>query len=257
MYSFSRPAKGAYVADNKFIFNGVDLSDVVVVEKITRTLIPPKNVRSVVIPGADGEYIFGSEYGIRTITLDIRIVEATYAEVVAQQLYLAGVLHQRTGKEIHLRDFHSLGLHNVGVLTSEVELERLEDTLSSQLVFSCYQPFNYADEDSIFEVTTATPVLNEGIEVPIKVTLNVTTAITGDVDISTDDGQNLTLKGPFDESSTVIFEDFKLRVNGNLMNTRIDILNSSFITLKTGTTAMTVTGHDTNECLISFKEAKL
>lgn len=258
VYSFSRPSRGVHIENNKFIFNDVDLSNEVVVENIKRTLIPSKNVRNVDIPGMDGSKFMAFDYGVRKITVDIRIVEASYAEAILKQQYLAMILSPRQPKELHLRDMEVLDAHNVAVLTSEVDLERKGDTLAGQLEFTCYSPFNYSNTER-YSVLTSTPkaIRNEGVEVAVKFNLQFTSAISNDVTISTNDGQNLIFKGPFSAYSTLEYDNFKVRINGNLMNQKLDFVNSTFIILKTGFTGMSVSGMGSNVCTVIFREAKL
>lgn len=258
MHSFSRPTRGVHIENNKFIFNGVDLSNEVVVENIKRTLIPSKNVRNVDIPGMDGSMFMGFNYGVRKVTVDIRIVEVSFEDAILKQHSLAMVLSPRTPKELHLKDLDILGAHNVAVLTSEVDLERKGDTLAGQLEFTCYSPFNYSNTER-YSVLTSTPkaIRNEGVEVAVKFNLQFTSAISNDITISTNDGQNLIFKGPFSAYSTLEYDNFKVRINGNLMNQRLDFINSTFINLKTGFTEMSVSGMDPNVCTVIFREAKL
>ena len=256
VFSFTRPTRNVSVSDNKFIFNSVDLSNKVMVENIRRTLVPSKDFNSINIPGRDGRYVFDSTYGVRTISLDIRIVEDTYEDAVETQLYLAGVLNQREDKELHLRDFAELELHNMATLSEAVDLTRNKDTLTGELVFTCSSPFNYANTITAYSIDdVGVVVTNGGINIQPTITLDIAEDIAGNIEISTDDGQNLILIGPFVSGSEVVYSNYTLRVNGALTNTKIDIVNSSFIELKNGDTTLTVTGLTLTSCVVGFKEA--
>lgn len=258
MYNFSRPNMGVNIDNNKFIFNDVDLSNIVVIEKIQRSLFPLKSVRSISMPGADGEYVFGSSYGIRNISVDFRIVETTYEEALETKLYLASILGERLPKKLELKDFHDLDIYNLAILSSEISLEKNLDTLSGTLDFICHNPFNFSNiEKSQTINSTPSAVLNAGVSISPKITINVVTQINEYVNISTNDGQNLKLMGPFLAGSTVVFEDYTLKINGNLSNLKINLDESSFILLKRGSTNVSVTGQGSNVCTLSFKERYL
>ena len=258
MYNFSRPNMGVNIDNNKFIFNGVDLSNVVVIENIKRSLFPLKSVRSISMPGADGEYVFGSSYGIRKISVDFRIVEDTYEEVLETKLYLASVLGERLPKKLELKDFHHLNIYNLAILSSEIELDKNLDTLSGTLDFICHNPFNFSDNEISHNInSTPKTVVNNGVTISPKITINVVTEINDFVNIVTNDGQNLKLMGPFLAGSNFVFEDYTLRINGNLSNLRINLDESSFIFLKRGSTNVSITGQGSSVCTLSFKEQYL
>lgn len=257
MSSFSRPGRGVYVQNNLFKYGGVDLSDVVVVEKITRSLNSSKNLRSTSIPGVDGVYIYGSDYGVRTITLHIRIIEETYSKALETLIDLSKVLNQRREQKIELRDFDALDLYNIGLLESEIEMERSEDTLEGQVKFTCPLPFNYSKTEKKIQISTNTVIENDGVDLHPKFEIDVTTNIAGDITISTDDGQNLILFGPFTAGAKIEYDDYNLRIGGALSNGYMDVVNSSFIRLKTGETKFTVAGIGSNKCYVIFREAML
>ena len=258
MFSFIRTDKGIHIENNLFIFNEVDLSNIVVVEKIKRTLTPSKNVRVSEVHGIDGSLFMSSKFGVRKIILDIRIVESNFEDCITQQLNLAMLLFSKTPRALHLRDLGPSGLHNLALLTSEVDLDRKGDTLSGQLEFTCYSPFNYSNTPILYQLgSTPVSVDNKGVETPITLDFTFTSNVTGDISITTNDGQSLILKGPFSAGSNVKYDNYKLRVNGNLMNSKIDISNSTFIKLKTGLTSVSISGLGSNGCTLSFKEAKL
>lgn len=140
--SFQRPALGVNLPNNRFVFNGKKLNDLVVIEKITRTLVPPSEVQAYAVPGSHGQVFSNSRYGVRRISVDIRIVEETYEQALEVQLVLASRLYSEKPAELVLND---IDYSNFALLTSEVELENVYDTLQGTLEFTCYDPFNYGE----------------------------------------------------------------------------------------------------------------
>lgn len=259
---FIRQSLGVHLEDNTFMFNGVDFSNEVVVESITRTLTPPVNVRSADLPGVHGQYVFDRTYGNRIITVNIRIVEETYQEAVEKAIYVSSELSKIMEGKLILRDLKPQGFHNKAMLTSEGELSRLVDTLSAELTFTCYKPFNYKTIEKnilISDPIAGGTIVNEGLPVvPQLKVLTGSAVVTGDIEIDTNDGQTIVIKGPFPATTNISFQDNTLYVGSTKSNHKIDFVQSNFITLKTGSTIFTVTGAGTGATFrVIFEEAWL
>lgn len=166
MYSFSRPKQKAYIKDNTFVFNGINLSDYVAIESIKRALIPERHIGSIAVPGMDGVHTNASQYGTRQIELEIRFVEDTFKDVLDKAAELALKLHSTEAKSLLLRDAPYI---NYAMLESADTLTNHLETGSTTLTFVCYDPFNY----SVHEVETTpgltTTINNPGYYTPVEV----------------------------------------------------------------------------------------
>lgn len=140
--SFQRPALGVNLPNNRFTFNGKKLNDLAVIEKITRTLVPQSEVQAYTVPGSHGQVFGNFRYGVRSISVNIRIVEETYEQALEARTILASSLYSEKPAELVLND---TDYSNFALLTSEVELEKVYNTLQGTLEFTCYDPFNYGE----------------------------------------------------------------------------------------------------------------
>lgn len=141
MSGFTRPALGINLPNNLFIFDGIDLSNLVVVESVERTMNPQIEVNSFAVPGSDGSIFDSRMYRNKVVRVLVRFVEKDFKTAQESKDAVARALSKIVPGKLILQDEE--GYHNVALLTSESELVRTEDTLSTTLEFTCYKPFLY------------------------------------------------------------------------------------------------------------------
>lgn len=171
MYAYNK--HGVYLHNNKFIYNGVNLSNVVVVESVTRPILPTIINEGLFIDGKAGQLLKRSVIDNKLIQVHIRILESTKEErdVVLKKLKTA--LYSSTPKKLELKDTN---LYNYAQITSTSDLNVDTGTRSVSLMFECYDPFDYGE---VKQTPINSDFINEGGETVgvLKCTTNATNLI--------------------------------------------------------------------------------
>lgn len=244
-YEFKR--KNAYIHDNKFIFGSHDLSSHVAVEKITRTLIPAREVHTMKIPGRDGVVPVISEYGIRKIELDVRFVEEDYKTSLQKAQEVLIKLHSNVAEVLQLRDSN---LFNYAFHVSSSNIENDYQTAKTRLTFMCYDPFNYdpvpvvmsVTADTLIQGSEATHVLhNPGYETVID-TMEIDVIDTSsDVKI-TIDSKSITVVPPLVVGKYFLVNGIlrKGSINGDSVNSSLSLDSYTKLMVPNTTSAETI-----------------
>ena len=138
MYSYNK--NGVYIHDNKFIFNGKNLSDLVVVERVYRSLLPHIMNEGIYIAGRKGQLMTRQLVDNRLVQVDVRILDKDYNKTA---LELAQALYSDKPYKLELYDSE---LHNYAMVTSSTDLIEDNKTVGVRLIFECSDVYNYGEK---------------------------------------------------------------------------------------------------------------
>ena len=128
-----------------FTFNGKPASELIdVVSDIRRRILPPMENHLVSIPGSDGVYDYGFDYGELLIEIDMMLVGDNPTELRSRVRDLADWLGQKETKELVFEDEPNMTYF--ARLSDSTELEEIIYTGRGTLTFLCPKPFAYGPE---------------------------------------------------------------------------------------------------------------
>lgn len=122
------------------IYNDNDLSKLLIVEEISRSILPQVFNASMIIPGRDGQRFMYSNFGIGYIRVKVRLIKDTREEVQKTMREIASLLFSSEPKSLHLRDED---LYNKAILSGMSDVEKYYYTGFVELEFECHDPFAY------------------------------------------------------------------------------------------------------------------
>lgn len=220
------------------LFNSVDFENFVVVEYIRRPLMPPIRVHGVKIPGRPGIRFTESEMDEGNIEVDVRIIEKDRMQAQLQARHVAGLLYTTEPKKLILRDQPTT--YNLAMISGDTDFEKFLHTGFSTLKFNCPDPLSYSLTETVVNNIQGTTITNDGTY-PAKGVLTVKPGAVTDLKITLQQtGEYIYIHGPLSKDDTVVIntEEEWVRLNGNLIMTRLDI-SSDFFALPVGTSRIT------------------
>ncbi|MEZ0117811.1 UNVERIFIED_ORG: putative phage tail component-like protein [Heyndrickxia coagulans] len=126
-------------------FAGMDLSRYLVVEKVKRSILPPRSINTLEIPARHGAYFTGAKYGIRKIDVDVSLISNQMGKIVDLARTLAFCLDIDTPSELIISDEPDKMYY--AILSDSTDLDELSGDLSrTTLTFICPDPFLYSVE---------------------------------------------------------------------------------------------------------------
>jgi predicted phage tail component-like protein len=112
------------------------------INKITRSILPPLEIPSVRIPKRAGAIGLETEIGIREIVVDITMVADTDAQLKARVKELASWFYQTVDRQLEFSDDPTVFINaRLSGATDFNEIARLGE---GRLVFICHDPFYYS-----------------------------------------------------------------------------------------------------------------
>lgn len=128
----------------KIKFAGMELSELCRIEKINRTLLPPRENFNKSIPGAHGSFYTGFKYGERVISVDIAFSYISEEDYINKLRKLSKALDVRVPSELVLSD--EPNVHYYAILDGECSIEKLYKVgAKTTLTFLCNDPFAYSN----------------------------------------------------------------------------------------------------------------
>lgn len=208
-------------------FNGFELSDLVAVEAIRRTITADIQTRTSEVPGLAGLALQQVTHRGRYTEVDIRLIAKTEERLREIERELAGILHTTEAKQLRLGDDD---VYQKAVLTGESWLEKFKTTARATLVFFSPDGLWYGEPQTQTFTRSAT-IDNVGTataEVVYRIVINSVVTEVNLVNQTT--GRFIVLDTTGLITGTTILVtcgdlDQSVRVNGELAMTRLSMLS--------------------------------
>lgn len=218
-------------------FDGKDLSTLLWVTGVKRSLLPERNITTTEVPGVDGAMVSGVSLAPLTVTVTAYIRKDTIYDVADARRLISEALATDSPRPLFLPDEPNRYL--MAMYTGGAELSRNARKPSVELEFYCADPVAYGEERTL-EVTGTRPVNVRGTY-PCRPTITVKPP-QGDTwrvtKVSTQ--EFVEVEGPFTGEQTVVLDmaDERCTVNGN--DVPVTVASDYFGLL--GTEDLTVSG---------------
>lgn len=195
-------------------FDGKDLSTLLWVTGVNRTILPERNITTTEVPGVDGSMVSGVSLAPITVTVTAYIRKDSVRDVTDARRLIAEALATDTPRPLFLPDEPNRYL--MAMYQGGAELSRNAHKPGVELPFYCADPVSYGEKREL-DVTSTRPVNVRGTY-PCKPVITVkppqgeTWRITK---LSTN--EFIEVKGPFTGEQTVVLDTANERctVNGN------------------------------------------
>lgn len=195
-------------------FDGKDLSTLLWVTGVKRTILPERNITTTEVPGVDGSMVSGVSLAPITVTVTAYIRKDSVRDVTDARRLISEALATDTPRPLFLPDEPNRYL--MAMYQGGAELSRNAHKPGVELPFYCADPVSYGEEREL-DVTGTRPVNVRGTY-PCKPVITVKPP-QGDTWRITKLSTNefIEVKGPFTGEQTVVLDTANERctVNGN------------------------------------------
>jgi predicted phage tail component-like protein len=177
------------------IYDGFDLSGILHIEAIRRSLLPPFENESTELSGRDGSVHLNTRLGTGTVEVDVRLIcpatarDEQQAQLVHTTRLLAEKLYKTEPCSLVLPDMPDV--YHMALLDGSTELERISYSQKTTLSFICFDPVGYG---------TTRELTCDGGELYLNVAGNYETApiveiesVSGPITVTFDDEDFTTL----------------------------------------------------------------
>jgi predicted phage tail component-like protein len=124
-----------------FNFNGVSSRDLLLVNKVNRSIMPPLSIQKQTIPRRIGSIPFYTALEERVITIDVTILGNTETEIRDNVRALASWLYTEEDKALYFNDEPNR-VYNAR-LEGSTDLDQLANIGEGSLTFICHDPLAY------------------------------------------------------------------------------------------------------------------
>lgn len=125
-------------------FSEFRLTDYFTVESVQRSILPPREVNLLDIPARHGAYFQNSRYGVREISMSIRVIGKTNTDLMSTMRFLAYCLDIERPTELSLSDEPDRVYY--AIVSDKTDIEELLTLGRGTLTFLCPDPFAYGTE---------------------------------------------------------------------------------------------------------------
>ncbi|MEH7157478.1 distal tail protein Dit [Neobacillus drentensis] len=127
---------------------GFQISDYFRIQKIHRSLLPPREISFLSIPARHGAYFTGARYGVRQISMDVTVIGQSATEYMETIRFLAYCLDIEEPAELIISD--EPGKLYYAILSGNTDMvNNLMRVGSGILTFICPDPFAYSIESKV------------------------------------------------------------------------------------------------------------
>ncbi len=129
------------------IYDGVNLSDIFVVEDVRVPVLPSITASTLSLPHRPGEYYCSEQLGTRTVTIRLRVDAESRCplDVFRSWREVSPLVHKAEPKKLYLDE----DLYVWAKLTGETEIEQSAYYGTVELSFTCFDPYFYGPVHSI------------------------------------------------------------------------------------------------------------
>lgn len=131
-----------------------------IVNSVSRTMMPPLEAKSITIPNRPGAHYFGSETGIRTFTVIVTLPIQNTDWVWDVSHDISTWLTDNENEEAELIFDHEPDVRYYAFVTGETPLEKAYTHAASSITFVCPDPFGYGPEYNTGVIPTSPANVN-------------------------------------------------------------------------------------------------
>lgn len=135
------------------IFDGFDFKDLLFVEYIDRTLMPPIGINADIVPGKLGSLFRDSQLGSGKVTVKCRVVGDTRIEVQKTIREVAGKLYTSSPRKLELRD--EPDKYNMAIVGGDTQVDKFLETGYVELDFILTDPCAYSVEEKTVAINSS------------------------------------------------------------------------------------------------------
>lgn len=225
-------------------FNGVDFSDIVIVNDVKRPILPPQKLVALSIVGRQGSFLFYKQSEAYTIDVKITIKGKDHKDLRAKVRALAERLYTEDVAPLVFSD--EPDKYIMAIISDDSELDEIYTIGQGTIKFYCPDPFWYAVNDDIFTYNSPGTyrfsrkgTADSFPKIEIK-----GTNTGGSITIS--DGNNtMTFTGELLSGETLVLDSdlitaYIIKTNGDKVPVMDKLSNLDFPVLKKGTNTLSV-----------------
>jgi predicted phage tail component-like protein len=214
-----------------FTYKGISSEGKMRVVKVTRSVLPPSQLKMLEIDGKAGAYFISKKHGVKKIDLEVVIL----GDYVNKKRDIADWLDAMKPEALNISD--EPNMTDFAILDGETDFDEILDNGFGTITFICPDPYSYGDERSVTLFAGNDSIFNGGTAPSFPtITFNISSSTTS-VKIETTDGDYFEVKDDFVIGDVLVIDMEKGKVtrNGTLIMTKVT-LESDFFSLKAGTT---------------------
>ncbi|PTY76927.1 hypothetical protein B5V89_16495 [Heyndrickxia sporothermodurans] len=130
-------------------YAGVDISRFFLIQKITRSILPPREISTLTVPSRHGAYFTGARYGIRKIDIELTVFGNSPVEYMNIIRFFAYSLDIEEPTELIISD--EPDKQYFAILSGDTDmLDELMRIGKGTLTFLCPDPFAYSTTEKTF-----------------------------------------------------------------------------------------------------------
>jgi predicted phage tail component-like protein len=131
-------------------YAGIELSHYFYIQKVTRSILPPREISLLNVPARHGSYFTGARYGVRKIDIELVVLASTPTEYMDTLRFLAFCLDIEEPSELVISDESDKFYY--AILSGETDMTNGLMTIGrGTLSFICPDPFAYSTEVKTIE----------------------------------------------------------------------------------------------------------
>jgi predicted phage tail component-like protein len=198
-------------------YAGRELSEYFYIQKVNRSILPPREISLLNIPARHGAYFTGARYGVRKIDIELTVLAKTPTQYMETLRALAAGLDVKEPSELVISDEPDKFYY--AILSGDTDMTNELMTLGrGTFSFLCPDPFAYSTESKIITPTANMFLFdNQGTTATFpKFTVNFQNEATF-VSLTSPDGVIL-IGNPYEEEQ-IVLPKTQYKLNDNMQST--------------------------------------
>ena len=229
-------------------FNGVDLGNYFIVNKITRSILPLQQTTTQSIPQRAGSFFVGNKDQSKSIAVDITVIgtDGVLANLRDQLDEIAGKLSVTKPAPLIFDD--EIDKTYYAIIEGDSNLDEIVAIGKGTITFLCPNPHKYETEiQAVSSLGEVSPTVTGNVETYPTVECTITVDAAEYVIEHVAKAQKVRLISPFviGDTISINFNTGKILINGLLRMTTYDFTISRWFTLDPGANVLTVSDDTT------------
>lgn len=187
----------------KVNYAGIQLDEYIDILNVSRSILPPRDNKTISISGINGEYYLGYTYSPKYITLECLVKASTKEDYINVINELAFLLDVKTPSKLVIDD--SPDKYCYAVPDGNTDLSKVFQNGTFNLNLVCYDSVSYSEEDDYFDADEEgiVTIENAGTTESYPVIDTVFQKTSNFFMVTNYDGRTILLGTPLDEESSV------------------------------------------------------